>query len=69
MTPEPKSPHLTVPTISGRLHMALGTADQLASLEQNQPLLDAVAEFGNRGSVDVIESADHGFAEHLGSGA
>lgn len=62
VTPEPNSPHLSVPTISGRLHMAQGTADQLASLEQNQPLLDAVAELGDRGSIDVIEGADHGFA-------
>ena len=62
VTPEPDSPHLTVPTISGRLHMAQGTADQLASLEQNQPLLDAVTELGDRGSIDVIEGADHGFA-------
>ncbi|WP_419946730.1 dienelactone hydrolase family protein [Candidatus Poriferisodalis sp.] len=62
VTTEPDSPHLGVPTITGRLHMGQGTADQLASLEQNQPLLDAVAELGDRGSVDVIEGADHGFA-------
>lgn len=62
VTPEPDSPHLSVPTMTGRLHMAQGAADQLASLEQNQPLLDAVAELGDRGSVDVINGADHGFA-------
>ena len=62
VTSEPNSPHLSVPTMTGRLHMAQGAADQLASLEENQPLLDAVAELGERGSVDVIEGADHGFA-------
>jgi len=62
VTSEPNSPHLSVPTMTGRLHMAQGAADQLASLEENQPLLDAVAELGDRGSIDVIEGADHGFA-------
>ena len=62
VTPEPNSPHLSVPTITGRVHMAQGTADQLSSVEENQPLLDAVVDLGDRGSVDLIDGADHGFA-------
>ena len=62
VTPEPDSPHLAVPSITGRLHLAQGAADQVSSLTENQPLLDAVAELGDRGSVDVIDGADHGFS-------
>lgn len=61
VTPEPDSPHLSVPSIAGRLHIAQGTADQLAPQTENQPLLDAVTALGERGSIDLVEGADHGF--------
>ncbi len=62
VTPEPDSPHHKVSGITGRLHVAVGTADHMAPIEENQPLLDAVAALGDRGSVDMIDGADHGFA-------
>jgi carboxymethylenebutenolidase len=75
VTAEPDSPHLVVPSIRGRIHIAQGTADNLAPQSENQPLLDAVAALGDRGSVDLVEGADHGFGipgtpvyHHAGAG-
>ncbi len=62
VTPDPDSPHNQVAKITGRLHLSLGTDDHMAPIEENQPLLDAVDALGDRGSYDLIDGADHGFA-------
>ncbi|MHA6797568.1 dienelactone hydrolase family protein (plasmid) [Pseudonocardia bannensis] len=60
--PEPGSPHLAVPQLSGELYVAIGGADHMASAEANRPLIEAVAELGERGLVEIHDGADHGFA-------
>lgn len=62
VTPEDDSPHHSVAKITGRLHMAIGTADHMSSVELNQPLIEAVNGLDDRGSVALIDGADHGFA-------
>lgn len=62
VTQEADSPHHKVADITGRLHLAVGTDDHMSPIEENQPLLDAVAALGDRGSYDTIDGADHGFA-------
>jgi len=62
VTDERNSPHLAVPSIAGRLYVGIGDADRMSTLEANQPLLDAVRELGDRGTVEIYAGADHGFA-------
>jgi len=62
VTAEPDSPHRSVSSLRGELYLAVGSADQLSPLDENRPLIDAVAALGERGVVDVHEGADHGFA-------
>jgi carboxymethylenebutenolidase len=62
VTDEPNSPHESVPSIKGHLYVGIGAADQSSSPEQNKPLIDAVSELGDRGTVEIHDGADHGFA-------
>jgi carboxymethylenebutenolidase len=61
VTPEPDSPHLSVPGIPGAIFVGIGEADHMSSLEENQPLVDAVRALGARGTVETYPGADHGF--------
>ncbi|MEM7142683.1 MAG: dienelactone hydrolase family protein [Actinomycetota bacterium] len=54
------SPHLTAPDLVGDLHIGIGTADQVQSIEMHQRYFDAVEGMGNV-TLDIIEGADHGF--------
>lgn len=61
-TADADSPHLGVPSLPGYLYIGIGEADQMQSVEMNQPLIDAVGELGQRGTVEIHPGADHGFA-------
>jgi carboxymethylenebutenolidase len=68
-TEEPDSPHLLVPGITGRLHVAFGAEDRMQPAADNVPFIDAVnAMPDGRGTAVVLDGADHGFAV-LGSAA
>ena len=56
------SPHLSVPTLSGELYASFGAEDHMSSVEQNQPLIEAVRKLGPRGRIEIHDDADHGFA-------
>jgi carboxymethylenebutenolidase len=61
VTDEPDSPHRAVPRIRGSLHMAFGAADEVASLQLNEPLLRNLAQAGTRSTVTIHPGAGHGF--------
>jgi len=56
------SPHTDVVDLPGFLYVGIGAEDQMSSVETNRPLINAVAELGDRGKVDIHAGADHGFA-------
>jgi carboxymethylenebutenolidase len=62
VTEDTDSPHAGLAGFEGYLYVGIGGEDQLSSAETNKPLIDQVAEFGDRGSVEVHEGANHGFA-------
>ena len=58
------SPHRKVAEFAPgqRLLIFLGAEDQMASVELNRPLVEAVANLpGKNGHVEVVPGADHGF--------
>jgi carboxymethylenebutenolidase len=61
-TEDDDSPHRAVPDFAGYIYVGIGAEDQMQSVELNQPLIDAVAKLGERGTVEVHEGANHGFA-------
>ena len=61
-TDAPDSPHTMVPGIAGSLYVGFGAEDQMQPVAQNEPLIAAVAQLGDRGTVEIHEGADHGFA-------
>ena len=61
-TDDPDSPHLAVPSLPGHLYIGIGEADQMQSVAMNKPLIAAVGELGDRGTVEIHPGADHGFA-------
>jgi carboxymethylenebutenolidase len=61
-TDDPDSPHLAVASLPGHLYIGIGEADQMQSVEMNKPLIAAVGELGDRGTVEIHPGADHGFA-------
>ena len=61
-TDDADSPHVAVPSLPGFLYIGIGEADQMQSVEMNKPLIDAVGELGERGTVEIHPGADHGFA-------
>ena len=62
VTEDEDSPHKGVADFAGYLYVGIGGEDQMSSAEINKPLIDAVAKLGDRGSVEVHEGANHGFA-------
>jgi carboxymethylenebutenolidase len=61
-TDDADSPHLAVPSLPGQLYIGIGEADQMQSVEACKPLIAAVGELGDRGTVEIHPGADHGFA-------
>jgi carboxymethylenebutenolidase len=62
-TDAPDSPHLRVPSITGSLYVAFGSADKMQSPDDNVPFIEAVRSMsGGRGDADIHDGADHGFA-------
>lgn len=56
----PESPHLSVDRLTGHLHIGIGTADQVQSIEMHERYFDAVAPMPNV-ELEVFDGADHGF--------
>jgi carboxymethylenebutenolidase len=56
------SPHDAVPALPGSIYVGIGAEDQMQSAAMNKPLIDAVATLGDRGTAEVLEGANHGFA-------
>lgn len=62
-TDGPDSPHLLVPSITGSMYVAFGSADTMQSPADNVPFIDAVnAMPDGRGEAEVLDGADHGFS-------
>ena len=61
-TGDDDSPHLAVPSLPGQLYIGIGEIDRTQSVEMNKPLIAAVDQLGDRGTVEVHPGADHGFA-------
>jgi carboxymethylenebutenolidase len=57
---KPDSPHLTAPTLTKPLYLAIGDADQVQSIAMHQRFLDAVEPLDHV-AVDIYGGADHGF--------
>lgn len=62
VTDDDDSPHKSVAAFSGYLYVGIGAEDQMQSAEMNKPLTDAVTELGDRGTFEIHEGANHGFA-------
>ncbi len=56
----PESPHLTAPSLTKPLYLAIGDADEVQSIAMHQRFLDAVEPLDNV-TVEIYEGADHGF--------
>jgi carboxymethylenebutenolidase len=61
-TDQPDSPHLAVPSIPGHLYIAYGAEDKMQAAADNVPFIDAVRAMGDRGTAEILDGADHGFA-------
>ncbi|MEZ5282679.1 MAG: dienelactone hydrolase family protein [Acidimicrobiales bacterium] len=66
-TDAPDSPHLAVPTYTGSLYIAFGSADQMQPASANEALIDATNAL-EKGEAEIHDGADHGFGV-IGSGA
>jgi carboxymethylenebutenolidase len=62
VSPDDDSPHACVSSLDGWFYFAFGEADHTASVEHNQPLIDALRTLGDRATVEILPGADHGFA-------
>jgi carboxymethylenebutenolidase len=62
VTDDDDSPHTGVAALTGHLYVGIGAEDQLSSAEANAPLIEAVAGLGDRGTVEIHDGANHGFA-------
>ena len=60
LTDEPDPPFLSVDRLTGGLHIGIGTADQVQSIEMHRRYFDAVAAMDNV-EVQIFDGADHGF--------
>ncbi len=56
----PDSPHASVSQLRGGLHIGIGTADQVQSIEMHQQYFDAIAGMDNV-ELSIFDGADHGF--------
>ncbi len=54
------SPHLTAGQLAQPVYIGIGTADQVQSIEMQQPFFDAVAPLDNV-EVEIFDGADHGY--------
>ena len=54
------SPHLTAAQLAQPVYIGIGTADQVQSIELQQPFFDAVAPLRHV-EVAIYDGADHGF--------
>jgi carboxymethylenebutenolidase len=59
-TDAPDSPHLAVPSYTGSLYIAFGSADAMQPASANMPLIDATNAL-DKGEAEIHEGADHGF--------
>ncbi len=59
------SPHLVVPTYTGSLYVAFGTADTMQPASDNVALIDATNALA-KGEAEIHEGADHGFGVYGG---
>lgn len=57
---EPGSPHLTAGDLTRPLHIGIGTADEVQSIEMHQRFFDAVEPLDHV-EVTVFDGADHGY--------
>ncbi len=57
---EPDPPHLTAARLKQPVYIGIGTADEIQSIELQQPFFDAVADLENV-EVAIFDGADHGF--------
>jgi carboxymethylenebutenolidase len=59
-TDQADSPHLGVPTYTGSLYIAFGSADTMQPASANMPLIEATNALA-KGEAEIHEGADHGF--------
>lgn len=57
---EEDSPHRSAGDLSQPLYIGIGTADQVQSIELQQPFFDAVADLEHV-EVEIFDGADHGY--------
>ena len=57
---EPDPPHLTAGSLKQPVYIGIGTADEVQSIELQQPFFDAVANLDHV-EVAIFDGADHGF--------
>ena len=60
-TDDADSPHLVVPSYTGSLYVAFGSADQMQPASANGPLIEATNAL-DTGEAEIHEGADHGFS-------
>lgn len=60
LTNEPNPPYESVDQLTGDLHIGIGTADEVQSIEMHQQYFDAVEPMDNV-ELKIFEGADHGF--------
>jgi carboxymethylenebutenolidase len=60
-TDGPDSPHLAVPSYTGSLYIAFGSADAMQPASANTALIDATNALA-KSEAEVHDGADHGFA-------
>lgn len=61
VTDSPDSPHLSVKDITGRIYAGFGGADTTAPLSEQQPLIDELADLGDRAIIEILPNGGHGF--------
>lgn len=62
-TDQPDSPHLAVPSYTGSLYIAFGSADTMQPASDNTALIDATNALA-KGEAEIHDGADHGFGVH-----
>lgn len=60
LTDEPDPPFMSVDRLTGGLHIGIGTADEVQSIEMHRRYFDAVESMDNV-EVQIFDGADHGF--------
>ena len=65
-TGDPDSPHLAVPSYTGSLYIAFGSADTMQPASANAALIDATNAL-EKGEAEIHDGADHGFGVYGGA--